>query len=161
MTSPQRKLIVGIVIATLATVGIVIADLAIGGRPDPRNLRAAATLLDGPWYFRVGDDPSWSDPSTDDSHWDTIDLTATPGSHDGDVGLPDYVGGWMAHGHPGYAGYAWYRRAVQVPQGRASWDILGPTLVENGYELYWNGQRLGRAGRARPEPPRGRPPPPR
>jgi hypothetical protein len=69
-------------------------------------------------------------------------MTALPGSHDGDVGLPDYVGGWMAHGHPGYHGYAWYRRAMAVPAGRASWDILGPTLVEDGYELYWNGQLL-------------------
>ena len=74
-------------------------------------------------------------------------MTALPGSHDGDVGLPDYVGGWMAHGHPGYHGYAWYRRAVAVPAGRASWDILGPTLVEDGYELYWNGQLLGGSGR--------------
>ena len=79
-------------------------------------------------------------------------MTASPGSHDGDVGLPDYVGGWMAHGHPGYHGYAWYRRAVTVPSGSASWDILGPTLVEDGYELYWNGQRLGGSGRLGPSP---------
>ena len=79
-------------------------------------------------------------------------MTASPGSHDGDVGLPDYVGGWMAHGHPGYHGYAWYRRAVMVPAGHASWDILGPTLVEHGYELYWNGQLLGGSGRLGPVP---------
>jgi hypothetical protein len=79
-------------------------------------------------------------------------MTAAPGSHDGDVGLPDYVGGWMAHGHPGYHGYAWYRRVVTVPAGSASWDILGPTLVEDGYELYWNGQRLGGSGRLGPAP---------
>ena len=70
-------------------------------------------------------------------------MTALPGSHDGDVGLPDYVAGWMAHGYPGYRGYAWYRRAVTVQAGRATWDILGPTSVDHGYELYWNGQRLG------------------
>jgi hypothetical protein len=58
----------------------------------------------------------------------------------------------MAHGHPGYHGYAWYRRAVTVPAGRASWDILGPTLVEDGYELYWNGKRLGGSGRLGPAP---------
>jgi hypothetical protein len=69
------------------------------------------------------------------------------GSHDGDVGLPDYVAGWMAHGHAGYRGYAWYRRTVMVPTGRVSWDILGPTLVDHGYELYWNGQLLGGCGR--------------
>jgi hypothetical protein len=148
----QRKLIVGIVMATLMALAIVIADLASGGRPDPPTLRAAATLLDGAWRFHTGDDPRWADPNTDDESWETIDLTAAPGSHDGDVGLPDYVGGWMAHGHRGYHGYAWYRRAVTVPAGRASWDILGPTLVEDGYELYWNGQLLGGSGRLGPAP---------
>jgi hypothetical protein len=143
----QRRLTVGIVIATLMTLAIVIADLAIGGRRDPPTLRAAATLLDGAWRFHTGDDPHWASANTDDSGWETIDMTAVPGSHDGDVGLPDYVGGWMAHGHPGYHGYAWYRRAVRVPAGRAPWDILGPTLVEDGYELYWNGQLLGGSGR--------------
>ena len=138
--------------ATLMALAIVIADLASGGRPDPPTLRAAATLLDGAWRFRTGDDPRWADPNTDDNSWETIDLTAAPGSHDGDVGLPDYVGGWMAHGHRGYHGYAWYRRAVTVPAGRASWDILGPTLVEDGYELYWNGQLLGGSGRLGPTP---------
>ena len=34
-----------------------------------------------------------------------------------------------------------------VPAGRAPWDILGPTLVEDGYELYWNGRLLGGSGR--------------
>jgi len=148
----QRKLIIGIVIATLMALAIVIADLASGGRPDPPTLRAAATLLDGAWRFHTGDDPRWADANTDDNGWETIDLTAVPGSHDGDVGLPDYVGGWMAHGHPGYHGYAWYRREVTVPAGRASWDILGPTLVEDGYELYWNGQRLGGSGSLGPAP---------
>jgi len=148
----QGKLIVGIVTVTLMTWAIVIADLASGGRPDPPALRAAATLLDGPWRFHVGDDPRWADASTDDTGWETLDMTASPGSHDGDVGLPDYVGGWMAHGHPGYHGYAWYRRTVTVPAGNASWDILGPTLVDHGYELYWNGQRLGGSGRLGPAP---------
>jgi hypothetical protein len=130
----------------------VIADLASGGRPDPKALRAAATTLDGAWRFHAGDDPRWANADTDDGDWETIDLTASPGSHDGDVGLPDYVGGWMAHGHPGLSGYAWYRRGVTVPAGHASWDILGPTLVEDGYELYWNGTLLGGSGKLGPLP---------
>ena len=32
------------------------------------------------------------------------------------------------------------------------WDILGPTLVEDGYELYWNGDLLGGSGRLGPDP---------
>jgi hypothetical protein len=148
----QRRLIIGVIFATLLVFALVTADLARGGRPDPPALRAAAITLDGPWRFHTGDDPRWAGVHIDDGSWETLDLTAAPGSHDGDVGLPDYIGGWMAHGHPGYQGYAWYRRAVDVPAGSASWDILGPTLVENGYELYWNGQWLGGSGRlgARP-----------
>jgi hypothetical protein len=56
----QRKLFAGIVIATLMALAIVIADLASGGRPDPPALRAAATLLDGAWRFRTGDNPRWT-----------------------------------------------------------------------------------------------------
>jgi hypothetical protein len=148
----RRRLDAGIVVATLLTLAAVIADLAIGGRPDPKALRAAATTLDGAWRFHPGDDPRWANADTDDGTWETIDMTAPPGSHDGDVGLPDYVGGWMAHGHPGLDGYAWYRRSVAVPAGDASWDILGPTLVEDGYELYWNGTLLGGSGRLGPSP---------
>lgn len=152
MDAAGRRLIAGIAVVTLIAFAIVIADLARGGRPDPPALRAAATLLDGTWRFHVGDDPHWADRDMDDSGWATIDMTALPGSHDGDVGLPDYVGGWMSQGHPGYHGYAWYRREVTVPAGSASWDILGPTLVENGYELYWNGRRLGGSGSLGPHP---------
>ena len=113
-------------------IAVTLGALSRGGRKDPPSLRAALTLLDGDWRFHAGDDPHGADVRTDDSAWGTIDLTARPGSHDGDVGLPDYVCGWMAHGHPGYTGCAWYRRAVDVPAGPASWDILGPTLVEDG-----------------------------
>jgi hypothetical protein len=148
----QRRLFAGIALATLLLWALTIVELARGGQPDPPSLRAAATLLDGSWRFHTGDDPQWASPGTDDSQWETIDLTARPGSHDDDVGLPDYVSGWMAHGHRGFIGYAWYRRTVDVPAGRASWDILGPTLVEDGYELYWNGRLLGGSGRLGPQP---------
>lgn len=130
----------------------MIAALAAGGRHDPPALRAAATLLSGSWHFRTGDEPRWAIPATDVATWQTIDMTALPGSHDGDVGLPDYVPGWAARGHRGYHGYAWYRRAVTVPAGDEPWVILGPTLVEDGYELYWNGQLLGGSGRLGPVP---------
>jgi hypothetical protein len=36
---------------------------------------------------------------------------------------------------------------VTVPAGNREWDILGPPAVEHGYELYWNGVRLGGSGR--------------
>ncbi len=148
----RRRLFAGIILATLLASAVAIVALAAGGGSDPSSLRAASILLDGRWRFHTGDDPHWADARADDGDWETIDLTAKPGSHDGDVGLPDYVTGWMAHGHPGYTGYAWYRRVVDVPAGHPSWDILGPTQVEDGYELYWNGQLLGGSGRLAPPP---------
>jgi len=139
--------VVWIIIVTLFALAGVIAVLAIGGRPDPSGLRSAAPLLDGEWRFHIGDDPHWANADTDDSSWETMDLSATTSSNDGDVGLPNYVAGWMAHGHPGYQGYAWYRRTVTVPAGNRAWDLLGPTAVDHGYELYWNGVLLGGSGR--------------
>jgi hypothetical protein len=147
LNPPRRILVVWIVIVTLIALGGVIAVLAIGGRPDPSALRAIAPLLDGAWRFHIGDDPHWANADADDSGWETMDLSAPASSNDGDVGLPNYVGGWMAHGHPGYQGYAWYRRTVTVPTGNRAWDVLGPTAVDDGYELYWNGVRLGGSGR--------------
>ena len=147
LNSPHRILLIWIVIVTLMAAGGVIAILAIGGGPDPSSLRAAAPLLDGQWRFHIGDDPHWADADADDSNWETMDLSAPASSTDGDVGLPNYLGGWMTHGHPGYHGYAWYRRTVTVPAGNLAWDILGPTAVDHGYELYWNGVLLGGSGR--------------
>lgn len=152
VSAQQRGLIAGVLLATLVLLAATILVLVPGGRPDPPALRAAATLLDGRWRFHTGDDPLWAAPPTDDGTWETTDLTALPGSHDGDVGLPDYVSGWMARGHPGYTGYAWYRRIVDVPAGPRHWDILGPSAVEDGYELYWNGKLLGGSGRIGAEP---------
>jgi hypothetical protein len=147
LDSSPRIFLVWIVIITLIALGGVIVVLAIGGRPDPPALRAAAPLLGGLWRFHIGDDPHWANADVDDSGWETMDLSAPASSNDGDVGLPNYVAGWMAHGHPGYEGYAWYRRTVMVPDGARAWDVLGPTAVDHGYELYWNGVRLGGSGR--------------
>ena len=89
-------------------------------------------MLDGPWRFHIGDDPRWANTDANDSDWETVELSAPASSNDGDVGLPNYVAGWMAHGHPGYKGYAWYRRTVTVPAGNRAWDILGPTAIDHG-----------------------------
>lgn len=148
-TSPsrQRTLFLWIVFFTLLAWVFTAAVLAIGGRPDPARLRAVSPLIDGPWKFHVGDDPRWAGISVDDASWGTLDLSAPASSIDGDVGLPNYVSGWMAHDHSGYQGYAWYRRTLSIPEGNLAWDILGPTAVEDGYELFWNGDRLGGSGR--------------
>jgi hypothetical protein len=99
--------------------------IRLGERRPPDRHRCAPRRSLPRWCLAIPyrRDPRWADANTDDNGWGTIDLTAVPGSHDGDVGLPDYVGGWMAHSHPGYRGYACARRAVTVPAGRVAWDI--------------------------------------
>jgi len=104
-------------------------------------------VLGGPWQFKAGDEPSWSDPALDDSKWERIDLSAAADAHDSDVGLTGYTRGWAARGHPGYSGYAWYRMhlkvSMPVPQPLA---IAGPAAVDDAYQLFVNGRLLGGGG---------------
>jgi hypothetical protein len=126
----------------------VVAMLAIGGRPDPVG---AARVLDGSWRFHPGDDPSWADPRADDRNWDRIDLVSLPSNHDFDVGLPGYLAGWHARGHPDLEGYGWYRRRVALP-AQGDLTLLGPTMVDDGYEMFWNGKPIGGIGRLGRDP---------
>jgi hypothetical protein len=124
----QFRLFVCIALATLLTWAIVIADLARGGRPDPPSLRAAATLLDGPWQFQAGNDPRWAgadaNAHANDSDWETIDLTAAPGCHDGDVGLPDFTNERYERKQTNinFSGRAMFQRgsASRFPRSRAA-----------------------------------------
>ena len=121
----------------------VIVMLAIGGRPDPTGL---GQMLDGPWRFHAGDDPRWAAPATDEKDWDRITLVSRPDSRDGDVGFPGYFDGWRARGHAALAGYGWYRRLVPVPQS-SDLVLVAPPVVDDGYELFWDGRRMGGFGK--------------
>jgi hypothetical protein len=92
VNSSHPLLTISIILISFVLLGVTIAVLAIGGRPDPPALRAASPLLDGLWRFHIGDDPHWANADGDDSGWETTDLSAAASSHDGDVGLPNYVG---------------------------------------------------------------------
>jgi len=115
---------------------------------------ASLITLNGPWKFQTGDNPQWADPNFDDAHWETVDLTASAGAHDGDVGLAGYVPGWAAKGHATYAGYAWYR--IHVSLDSLSGDTLalaGPPDVDDAYQIFINGKLWGNAGDfSQPEP---------
>lgn len=121
----------------------VIALLAIGGRPDPVGL---GRPLDGAWLFHPGDNPAWAAAHADDRDWDRITLVSRPDVHDFDVGLPGYLDGWRAHGHPDLEGYGWYRRLVAVPQG-TDLVLIGPPAVDDGYQMFWDGHPIGGIGR--------------
>lgn len=119
------------------------------------KLAPAEVSLTGPWQFSFGNDPQWASPPFDDSRWEQVDLTPLPGAHDGDVGLSNYVPGWTARGHAGRWGHAWYRMRVHwsVPDG-AQPVLIGPALVDDTYEIFWNGQKIGGVGDFSSDPPR-------
>jgi hypothetical protein len=90
----------------------------------------------GAWQFREGDDPHWALPSYDDSAWQSIRVDAP----------------WGEQGHPSYAGFAWYRRHLEirsVPGSIGQYRILIPH-AEDAYEVYWNGKPMGRYGKLPP-----------
>src|ERR1700691_2434872 len=114
--------------------------------------------LNGPWKFQIGDSPVdpekhallWSEPSYDDSKWETVDLTPRPGTVDPFTGNPRYVPGWTMKGHAGYWGWAWYRIQVSIvaKQGdRLALATFG--WVDDAYQLFDNGVLLGSSGKFR------------
>jgi len=119
------------------------------------TLGQAAVPLFGPWKFTVGDSPIdpktgqplWAEPGFDDSKWETVDLTSKDGAIDPDSGLPGYVPGWTAKGHPGYWGYAWYRIRVAVEaRPGAALALAGPANVDDAYQVFDNGALAGHFG---------------
>lgn len=48
-------------------------------------------------------------------------------------------------GHPGYTGYAWYRKRLEIGAGEKPLGIFIPES-DGAYEVYWNGQRMGGSG---------------
>ena len=103
--------------------------------------------LDGPWKFHLGDYPAWASPAFDDSGWETVDLTPPPGARDADVGLTGYVPGWATRGHRAYAGFAWYRLRLVLPDSeRQNLALTGPPAVDSAYQIFAEGRLLGGCG---------------
>ena len=147
--------------------GLALPLLLLALNAPPRNIAALATsvtlapgmasfvYLDGPWKFHVGDDPRWASSSYDDSSWASIDLQPSPGAHDPDVGLSNWVPGWAAHGYPRYAGYAWYRLHIALTAAPATeLAMLGPALVDSAYQAFFDGNLVGAIGDFRGPVPR-------
>jgi hypothetical protein len=92
--------------------------------------------LDGPWQFHLGDNPAWAAPGIDDTTgqdgWEQISASAP----------------WGAQGHPSYAGYAWYRRRLNItPAPGVSPDVsILIRAIDDVYEIYWNGVPVGHLG---------------
>jgi Stage II sporulation protein E (SpoIIE) len=108
------------------------ALLVAGARADTFKAHDPGTgsvPITGPWQFHTSDDMAWANPALDDSHWEQIRGDDT----------------WGAQTHPGHTGFAWYRRRIDIMGADKSLAILIPP-VDDVYELYWNGQKIGTYG---------------
>src|SRR3984957_2041471 len=86
----------------------------------------------GNWRFHTGDDLVWAQPGFDDSSWEQLRGDTT----------------WVAQSHPAYVGFAWYRKKIDV-ETPGPLSILMPP-VDDTYELYWNGKKIGGSGKVPP-----------
>ncbi|HTV05767.1 MAG TPA: SpoIIE family protein phosphatase [Acidobacteriaceae bacterium] len=103
-----------------------------------QGLGRGSVQLGGPWQFHLGDEPLWASPSFDDSKWQTISTSSS----------------WGSQSHPGYTGFAWYRRHLDlenVADANLTYALLIPP-VDDAYEVYWNGKLIGRYGHLPPHP---------
>ena len=112
----------------------------------PITLGQSVIALTGPWKFHIGDDPRWANTTFDDCQWETVDLTPTAQTTLRGVPIPGFVAGWTARGHPGYAGYAWYRMKVRVSGAKGPLTLLGPEWFDSAFQVFANGHLVGSFG---------------
>jgi hypothetical protein len=94
------------------------------------ELGRGTIALDGSWQFHVGDNPAWALPSFDDSNWEQLSVDKP----------------WGVQGHEAYTGFAWYRLHIRLATlANQNLAILMPP-VDDAYELYWDGQKIGNLG---------------
>ena len=105
---------------------------------DVLDLGKGIVILDGPWRFHLGDDPSWAAPGFDDSGWEKITANRP----------------WGEQGHARSTGFAWYRCSIALTpaHGIAPQFSLLLSDVQDAYEIYWNGVLIGRNGKLPPHP---------
>ena len=98
--------------------------------PDPGK---GYVELSGNWQFHTGDNLVWAEPGLDDSGWEQLRGDKT----------------WGAQGHPAYVGFAWYRKRIEVTAPRGPIALLIPP-VDDAFEVYWNGKKIGSDGQLPP-----------
>jgi Stage II sporulation protein E (SpoIIE) len=113
---------------------------------DQVQLGSSSVELTGPWKFHIGDDMTWAQPDVDDSLWDSMDLTPPAGSADATLGTSGYLPGWTARGYPHHSGFAWYRLKVNVSGATRRLALKMPENVDDAYQVYVNGQKIGEFG---------------
>jgi serine phosphatase RsbU (regulator of sigma subunit) len=128
-----------IVLLTIALLFVILASLAQAQVFDLERDHVQMAELSGFWRFHTGDDPDgklgWANPAFDDSGWSLL--------------KPDRS--WFTQGYPNYAGLAWYRISVSVPDGKNDLAIFLPG-VQSSYAIYANGNLIGEIGQLPPHP---------
>jgi hypothetical protein len=118
-------------------IAVSLSGTAVGQITKVDDPGPGSVPLTAKWRFHLGDDLKWADPSLDDSGWELIRPDAT----------------WGEQTHPGYTGFAWYRVQIEVDHTQtAPVEQLAVMIppVEDAYEIYWNGQKLGSYGQLPP-----------
>jgi hypothetical protein len=87
------------------------------------------------WRVHAGDDASWASPAFDDSQWQAISYPSLGSSGDHSVN------------------FHWYRTIVTLPQSLEGRDLaIGMGPMDEVYEVYVEGVRVGRFGHWTPKP---------
>jgi len=94
-----------------------------------QNPGPGSVKITGKWQFHTGDNLAWANPAYNDSAWEHLRGDET----------------WGAQTHPGYTGFAWYRKRIDVTGNAPALSILVPP-VDDAYEIYWNGKKIGSYG---------------
>jgi len=110
------------------------------------KLGESAAELAGPWKFRTGDNPAWSQPDFDDSAWSLLDLTPPAGSADPSLGISGYIPGWTDRGYAGYSGFAWYRLRINIEGDNRPLSLKMPDNADDAYQVFVNGKQIGEFG---------------
>jgi stage II sporulation SpoE-like protein len=97
--------------------------------------RIPITVLNGPWRFHAGDNPSFASPAFDDSSWSLLSADK----------------GWSQQGYSGYGGVAWYRLAVTLPANHGPLALYIPN-VDVSCQVFANGRLIGQKGSLPPRP---------
>ena len=79
------------------------------------------------WYYKTGDDPTWSVQQLNMAGWKSV-----ADQHDGEY----------------YPGIQWYRADIHLEGTQNEFDILAISVdgLVSAYELYWDGYLIGRGG---------------
>src|ERR1035437_6701027 len=144
----MKKTVAVLVWIALASIGLRAANAATSDTTTTTDVTLGHSVvpLTGPWKFHIGDDAKWADPSFDDAGWEVVDLGAKKESIDPAMGFEGFSPGWTGKGHPGYAGYAWYRMRIRVQGADEPLALLAPTDVDDSYQLFINGHLIGEFG---------------